>query len=508
MPWRGRQQKARPTGKAVGSGREAAREAAGCREAAREASRRPARWTADRRARLGVSVLFFVNGALFASWVTRVPDARDRVGAGEAELGLALLGIAVGSMLAMPVAGWLCERRGGRGVAIAAGFGCCATIPLPALAVDVPQLAAALLLVGATMGTLDVSMNVEAISVERAYGRPIMPSFHGWFSLGGLAGALAGGLVAGLAVGAAPQLAGTGAAGAASVAWAARLVLAAPATARASRPAAQGVRATPVLVICGLVAFCAAFGEGAMADWSALYFTDTLEAGGGLAAMGYAAFAGAMAVGRFGGERVIAARGSAGTLQLGCTAMAVALAVGLVSADRVTTLAAFAVAGLGVACAFPIVLSIAGNGGDTGSGAGAGNGGAGSGPAVAFVSTIGYTGFLAGPSLIGVVAEHTTLAWGLGLVAVLAAVAAVLALGLRPPTRAVAEAPGCAPAPASSAGSCGAGCRPARLPHRWPSPAASSRHDRPSRGTRVRRASVPWRRRRRVQGTGRSSEGR
>lgn len=416
-----------------------------------------ARAAADRRARLGVSVLFFVNGALFASWVTRVPAARDRVGAGEAELGLALLGIAVGSMLAMPVAGWLCERRGGRGVAIASGCAYCAAIGLPALAGDVPQLGAALLLVGATAGTLDVSMNVEAISVERAYRRPIMPSFHGWFSLGGLAGALAGGAVAALAVGAEAHLAGTGAAGAACVAWSARLVPAAETTAAAaaSRSAAKRVRATPVLVLCGLVAFCAAFGEGAMADWSALYFTDTLHAGGGLAAMGYAAFAGAMAVGRFGGERVIAARGSAGTLQLGCAAMAGALAVGLLSGDRVTTLAAFAVAGLGVACAFPIVLSIAGNGR-----------GAGSGPAVAFVSTIGYTGFLAGPSLIGVVAEHTTLAWGLGLVAVLAAVAAVLALGLRSAERAATVA---------------SDCRPDGLSRRRPSSTACSPHDRPSR---------------------------
>jgi MFS family permease len=249
-----------------------------------------------------------------------------------------------------------------------------------------------------------------------------MPSFHGWFSVGGLAGALAGGAIAALAVDAEAQLAGTAVAGAACVAWAARLVPAAETTsaAAASRSATKGARATPVLVLCGLVAFCAAFGEGAMADWSTLYFTDTLHAGGGLAAMGYAAFAGAMAVGRFSGERVIAARGSASTLQLGCAAMAVALAVGLVSADRVTTLAAFAVAGLGVACVFPIVLSIAGNGR-----------GAESGPAVAFVSTIGYTGFLAGPTLIGVVAEQLTLAWGLGLVAVLAGVAAVLALGLR-----------------------------------------------------------------------------
>jgi MFS family permease len=383
-----------------------------------------------RTARVAVATLFFVNGALFAGWVTRVPDVRDRVGAGEAELGLALLGVAVGSMLTMPIAGWACARFGGRSVAVAGGLAGCASIALPALAENVMQLAVALALIGATFGMLDVAMNVEAIAVERAYRRPIMPSFHGWFSTGGLAGALAGGALAGVGAAAAPHLAATSAAGAATVAWAGRHLMpprdgharVGDEHVRAGETRSGGVaRATPILVVCGLIAFCAAVGEGAMADWSALYLTDSLGAGGGLAAMGYAAFAGAMAAARFAGERVIRVLGPAATLQLGCGAAALAMAAGLSSHDRLTTIAAFAVAGLGVACVFPVVLSTAGR-------AEPGR----SGPAVAFVSTIGYTGFLAGPPLIGFVADRTSLAWGLGVVALLAAVAAALAAGLRP----------------------------------------------------------------------------
>jgi MFS family permease len=404
-----------------------------------------------RAARVAVSTLFFVNGALFAGWVTRVPDVRDRVGAGEAELGLALLGVAVGSMLTMPAAGWACARWGGRRVAIAGGLTGCVSIALPALAQDVVQLGGALALIGATFGMLDVAMNVEAIAVERAYRRPIMPSFHGWFSTGGLAGALAGGALAAAGLGAAPHLAATSAVGAAAVAWAAPRLWRAgdeggPASDEGRRAGDEGgpasdegrgardrprapaehssrarARVTPVLLVCGLIAFCAAVGEGAMADWSALYLTDSLDASAGLAAMGYAAFAGAMAVGRFAGERAIRALGSAGVLQLGCGAAALAMAAGLVAADQATTIAAFAVAGLGVACVFPVVLSTAGRA-DPGR----------SGPAVAFVSTIGYTGFLAGPPLIGFVADRASLAWGLGVVALLAAAAAALAVGLRP----------------------------------------------------------------------------
>jgi MFS family permease len=428
--------------------------------------------TSLRTARVAVAALFFVNGALFAGWVTRVPDVRDRVGAGEAELGLALLGVAVGAMLTMPIAGWACARFGGHVVAVAGGLAGCASIALPALADDLGQLAVALGLIGATFGLLDVAMNVEAIAVERAYRRPLMPSFHGWFSTGGLAGALAGGAVAGAGAAAAPHLAATSAVGAAAVAWAGRHLMprrgecggpdgeaAAPrgGASRDSGAAARGERgergasrdsgaaarergasrgggATPILVVCGLIAFCAAVGEGAMADWSALYLTDSLDAGGGVAALGYAAFAGAMAAGRFAGERAIRALGPAGVLQLGCGAAALAMAVGLATHDRAGTIAAFAVAGLGVACVFPVVLSTADR-------AEPGR----SGPAVAFVSTVGYTGFLAGPPLIGFVADRSSLGWGLGVVALLAAAAAVLAAGLRP-GRAGVRAP--APRPA------------------------------------------------------------
>jgi MFS family permease len=405
---------------------------------------------------VAVATLFFVNGALFAGWVTRVPDVRDRVGAGEAELGLALLGVAVGALLTMPVAGWACARWGSRWVAVAGGLAGCASMPLPALAQDVPQLGAALFLIGATFGALDVAMNVEAIAVERLYDRPIMPSFHGWFSTGGLAGALAGGMLASASVGALPHLAGATAAGALAVAWSARHLL--PTAALPSQPAPRGDDETdaavaaapprssrrgglsPLLLVCGLIAFCAAVGEGAMADWSALYLTDSLDAGAGLAAMGYAAFAGAMAAGRFAGERAIRRLGSAGTLQLGCGAAALALTVGLAAADAPTAIAAFAVAGLGVACVFPVVLSTAGRA-EPGS----------SGPAVALVSTIGYTGFLAGPPFIGFVAERTTLAWGLGVVALLAAVAAALAVRLRPP-RSPAQRPCTVPCVATHSG--------------------------------------------------------
>jgi MFS family permease len=381
-----------------------------------------------RQARVAVSTLFFVNGAIFAGWVTRVPDVRDRVGADAGTLGLALLAVAVGSMLSMPAVGAACERRDSRAVARVAAVACCASGSLPAFAQDAVQLALALLVVGAAFGALDVAMNVQAITLERAYRRPIMSSFHGWFSVGGLAGALGGGLVAGLGVDARAHLAGGAVVAAGCVAVASRHLWPSPAHARRRVAPQRRSRATPMLLVCGAIAFCAALSEGAMADWSALYMTDVLGAGAGVAPLAYAAFAGAMAVGRLGGEPVIAALGSAGTLQLGCGAMALALGAGLAVEDPGIAIGAFAIAGLGVACVFPVVLSTAG-GVEEGR----------SGPAVALVSTIGYSGFLTGPPLIGAIADHTTLSWGLGVVVVLSAVAAALAGALRSaPARATA----------------------------------------------------------------------
>jgi predicted MFS family arabinose efflux permease len=383
---------------------------------------------AARRARVAISTLFLVNGAIFAGWVSRVPDVRDRVGAGEAALGLALLGVAVGSMLTMPAVGAACERGDSRRIAAAAALACCASGPLPALAQDVAQLAVALVVVGAAFGALDVAMNVRAIAVEKTYRRPIMSSFHGWFSVGGLAGALGGGLVAGLGVSARAHLAGAALVAVGCVVVASRHLGAADAPARPRGPRRRRVRATRLLVVCGAIAFCAALAEGAMADWSALYMTDVLGAGAGVAALAYAAFCGAMAVGRFGGGPVIGVLGSAGALQVGCSAMALALATGLAAADRSIAIAAFATAGLGVACVFPIVLSMAGSAEDGRSGS-----------AVAFVSTVGYSGFLAGPPLIGAIADRTALSWGLGVVVLLGVLAAALAGALRgaagPPRR-------------------------------------------------------------------------
>lgn len=150
-----------------------------------------------RAARLAVMAVFFVNGMVLGNWFPRIPAVQRDLDLGEAELGLALLGTAIGALLAMPVTGWLIARFGSRPMTRASAVALCISLPLPGMAPNLPLLALALVALGASNGALDVSMNAQAVAVERRYGRPIMTTFHAIFSTGGLAGAALAGVIAG-----------------------------------------------------------------------------------------------------------------------------------------------------------------------------------------------------------------------------------------------------------------------------------------------------------------------
>jgi MFS family permease len=367
-----------------------------------------------RAARLAVSAIFFLNGAGVGNWVVRIPAVRDRLGLTESALGVALLGVAVGALVAMPVAGRLVARHGSRPVTRAGAVAAAVGLALPALAPTLPLLVAALVLLGAGNGVLDVAMNAQASTVEQRYGRPIMSRFHALFSLGGLAGAALGGLAADIGLDPAAHLAlialvvGVAAAGSATGML--------PAGADAAPAHAAFTWPPRPLVILGIVAFCVLFGEGAMADWSAIYLRDVTGAGPGAAAAGYAAFSLAMAGGRAVGdtviERVGPARLVAGSGTLAALGLAAALAIGTPWAAIV----GFGCVGAGLSVVFPTVLATAGRVPGTASG-----------PAIAAVSTFGYTGFLAGPPLIGFLAHALTLRGGLVAVALACVAVALLA---------------------------------------------------------------------------------
>ena len=379
-------------------------------------------------ARWSLAALFFSNGAVFANWAARVPAVQAKFGLSHGALGNALLAAALGAVVAMPAAGWLVHRYGCRSLSRVLAVLNCLSLPWLALAPNVPLLALALFFFGAGHGAMDVAINAQAVAVERRFGRPIMSSFHALWSVGGLTGAACGGLLAAGGLGLAGHFTG------AALVLGTLVLFASPhlwparndgeeavkpdggdagAVAAAGEAASRGRR---LLLTLGLVTFCVLLGEGAMADWGAVFLRRSLGTGEGLAAAGYAAFSLAMAAGRFGGDATIARLGPVRTTRLGGALAAAGMAFALGVNQPWSVLAGFALVGAGFATVVPIVFSAAGR-----------LAGVAPGVAISAVSTAGYFGFLVGPPLIGRVAEWSSLRLGLGVIGLLSALTALLA---------------------------------------------------------------------------------
>jgi hypothetical protein len=317
----------------------------------------------------------------------------------------------------MPSTGWLIRQWGNSQVIRGAATLLCISLPLLPLAPAMPLLMLGLFVFGIGFGLLDVSMNVQAVTVEEAYGRPIMSSFHGIFSVGGMAGAALAGVVAGRGIPPLPHLLGVALALLALVAIAGRGLLDG-----AAHDGGAPVFAIPPRSLLGLgaLSFCVLFGEGAVADWSAVYLENTLGASAGIAAAGYAASALAMAAMRFAGDGLTLRLGAVRLVRLGGLVAGLGLAWALLVGTIPAGVIGFAAVGAGLATAFPIAI-----------GAGGRTPGLAAGTAIGAVSTAGYSGLLLGPPLIGFVSEQAGLRAGLGLVAVLCLVTALLAGAVR-----------------------------------------------------------------------------
>ena len=283
-------------------------------------------WTLT-SARLAVAIHFFLTGAVFATWATRIPTMQTRLALNTGEVGVALFGTAIGELLSMNLAGYLAARFGSRSVTTIALLGLCMILPLLALAPNLPLLMATLLLFGASFGSVNVGMNTQGVVVEQRYGRTILSSFHACYSLGGLTGALSSGLVATHDIAPFPHFLVVALLGVLLTLATARFLL--PAQADAQGRGVAFARPTRTLLALGFVAFCVLLGEGAMADWSAVYLSTTLRTEAGLAATGYAAFSVVMAVGRGLGGRLTDRLGPALAVRLGGLVAAGGLALTL-----------------------------------------------------------------------------------------------------------------------------------------------------------------------------------
>ncbi|WP_217196688.1 MFS transporter [Streptomyces buecherae] len=411
---------------------------------------------AIRRLRAALTLFFALDGFVFAGWVVRIPAIKQQTGASTGDLGLALLGVSAGAVATMMVTGRLCQRFGHQPMTVVAAVVMSLSVALPAHTHSALALGLVLLVFGAGYGGLNVAMNSAAVDLVAALRRPVMPTFHAAFSLGGMLGAGLGGLVAGR-LSATTHLTALTTCGLALTAFAGRALLAhpvprrrheRPATAPRSRPrqadatdpahrpasaraasveqgesvgqaAGRGAarRTRRLVAVFGLIALCTAYGEGALADWGALHLEQDLDAHPGVAAAGYSVFAATMTIGRLSGTALLERLGQTRALVAGGATAATGMLVGSLAPTVWLALLGFAVTGLGLANIFPIAIERAG----------ALNGPSG----VATASTFGYGGMLCGPPAIGFVADWFSLPTALTTVALLAAIAAVVAYASR-----------------------------------------------------------------------------
>ncbi len=371
-------------------------------------------------ARAGITAVFFVNGGLFASWASRIPALSDRVGATPGVLGLALLAPALGAVVAMPLVGRLLPGRSSRTFCRVAVASLMAAILLPALARSVPALAGALFVVGVANSTLDLVMNAQGVSIERRLRRPILSSLHAAFSFGGFAGAALGALAAALT----PPLLHLAAASLlfgipGLIAIGPLLVRDEDADART--PRLRWSRVPSRLLLLGAACFFCLMAEGGASDWSAKLVRDELAGSAALGAIAYAVFSIAMGTGRLIADQLWTRWGSAGLLRRCGALAAVGFAAGLALGTAQTAIAGFAALGLGLAGVVPTLFRAA-----------ADEPGVSTGPALATVSSLGYLGFLAGPPLIGGVAQLTSLRLASGLLVLAGLIVMLLAPSAAP----------------------------------------------------------------------------
>lgn len=359
------------------------------------------------RARIAVLSAFFISGAVMATWVSRIPAVQSKLGLSEGPLGLLLLGLSVGVLTALSLAGGLIARFGSSRVTMGGAIAMCLILPLLALAPHPALLWIALFLFGGALSAMDVAMNEQAVLVERRAKRPLMSSFHASFSVGGLAGALIGAGMASINA-LTPFLHFL----LVAAVFGGAMLFAYPHLLPSKHESEEStaVFRLPERALWGLgvIAFCAAIGEGAMADWSAVYLTEVFDASASFAALGFAAFSLTMTAGRLFGDSLSGASNPVLIVRLGGLLAALGLVVAAITPEPILALAGFAAVGFGLANVIPLTFSSAGN-----------YPGIPTGASIAGVATIGYAGFLAGPPLIGLVAEERSLPAALLLVALL-----------------------------------------------------------------------------------------
>jgi predicted MFS family arabinose efflux permease len=347
---------------------------------------------------------------MIGTWIAHIPWLKDHLGVSNATIGLCLLCMALGAFVSMPLTGHILDRRPSASVTRAATLVFCLMLPLPLLATSPYMLGAILFVFGASNGAMDVSMNAHGVAVERTLTKPIMSSLHGGWSLGGFASA---GLVAATAAaGIDPRLESLFVG---ITLWVAALWITPRLGTASAHSEGGGGLALPsrAVMLIGGLCFLVMMTEGGIGDWSGIYLRHDAGASAAAAAMAFTGFSLGMAVARLVGDPLNERLGAGRLLRGGMALVAIALGGVLLIGEAVPAVIGFALCGLGIANAVPLLFSAAGRLAPAG-------------PSLAAAFTLGYTGFIVGPPVIGILADQVGLPRTLSLLLLAALAVAVL----------------------------------------------------------------------------------
>jgi MFS family permease len=371
--------------------------------------------------RIAVKIAFFLNGFVYANWVSRLPRIQEQYQADNGTIGIVLLAMSFGAAAAMPFTGWLIIRNGSRMVSLSSLLIFCALVPFISFMPGIWSLIILYILIGISTGMLDVAMNAQAVMVERAYNKPIMTSFHAFFSIGMALGAWCGALFTDLRIELSQHLIIVCALSLLFVMWVRRNLI-------EDKPDISAVSEGPLfrlpnkaLLSVGIIAFCCMMGEGAISDWSVNYMENIALSPKTVAPIALSAFATAMTLGRLFGDRFRSRWGDTKLIVYGGLISLSGLALALIVPTPYVAITGFFLVGTGLSTIVPITYSIAGNAKDLPSGVG-----------LAMVTTVGYSGFLFGPPIIGFLADTWNLRIALLVIAILFVIMTALGFARKP----------------------------------------------------------------------------
>jgi MFS family permease len=363
--------------------------------------------------RITVSAFFFFNGFLYANWASRLPELQELLNISHGSLGNLLFILAIGAVIGMPFTGWLALNFGSAFITKVFAIVLCFAISMIAFPPNLGLESVVFFIIGLSNGGMDVTMNEQAVLVERLWKKPIMSSFHGLWSVGMATGAGTGALFSKSQTDLSAHFITIGVISLAALMWASRFLI----KERFTKTGNERTFVLPkrMIVPLGLIAFCGMLSEGSVADWSAIFMNRVIGASESFSALAFGAFGAGMTTGRFTGDYFTMRFGKKKLLLadglLAITGLAIAL--GFVSVG--STFLGFFLAGLGLATIVPIIYTTAGNAPGVSPSIG-----------IAMATTIGYAGFFVGPPVIGYLADGYGLRIGLAFPLLLLAIMLVL----------------------------------------------------------------------------------